>query len=103
MPPAPIRDKADLPPRPASYNRRSGPALTLPQSPRRKAAMTERPRVPPRLSEAGQRTRASRDARLAEALRDNLRKRKAQARGRIDGAEEAASDPPAPPASGEEA
>ena len=103
MPPAPIRDKADLPPRPASYNRRSGPALTLPQSPRRKAAMTERPRVPPRLSEAGRRARASREARLAEALRDNLRKRKDQARGRTNTAEEAAPLPAARPVPGDEA
>ena len=44
--------------------------------------MTERPRTPPKRSKAGQATRAEREARLAEALRDNLRKRKAQLRGR---------------------
>ncbi len=44
--------------------------------------MTGRPRRPPQTSEAGQAARAEREARLAEALRDNLRKRKAQVRGR---------------------
>ncbi len=44
--------------------------------------MTERPRTSPKRSKAGQATRAEREARLAEALRDNLRKRKAQLRGR---------------------
>ena len=42
--------------------------------------MTERPRTPPKRSKAGQAARAEREARLAEALRDNLRKRKAQSR-----------------------
>ncbi len=51
--------------------------------------MTGRSRTPPHTSEAGQAARAKREARLAEALRDNLRKRKAQARGR-------AVDPGAP-------
>ena len=44
--------------------------------------MTERPRTPPKRSKAGQAARAEREARLAEALRDNLRKRKAQVRDR---------------------
>ncbi len=44
--------------------------------------MTERPRTPPKRSKAGQAARAEREARLAEALRDNLRKRKAQSRDR---------------------
>ncbi len=44
--------------------------------------MTGRPRRPPHSSETGQAARAEREARLAEALRDNLRKRKAQVRGR---------------------
>ncbi len=44
--------------------------------------MTQQPRTPPSRSEAGQAARAEREARLAEALRDNLRKRKAQVRGR---------------------
>ncbi len=44
--------------------------------------MTGRPRKSPQRSEAGQAARAEREARLAEALRDNLRKRKAQLRGR---------------------
>ncbi len=52
--------------------------------------MTGRPRRPPQTSTAGQAARAEREARLAEALRDNLRKRKAQVRGR------AAADPGAP-------
>ncbi len=48
--------------------------------------MTGRSRTPPHTSQAGQAARATREARLAEALRDNLRKRKAQARGRaVDG------------------
>ncbi len=47
--------------------------------------MTQRPRTPPKRSKAGQATRAEREARLAEALRDNLRKRKAQVRGRAAG------------------
>ncbi len=51
--------------------------------------MTGRPRRPPQTSETGQAARAKREARLAEALRDNLRKRKAQSRGR-------AADPGAP-------
>ena len=65
--------------------------------------MTERPRVPPRQSEAGRRARTSREARLAEALRDNLRKRKAQARGRTDTAEQAPPAPAARPVPGDEA
>ncbi len=44
--------------------------------------MTGRPRRPPQTSEAGQTARAEREARLAEALRDNLRKRKTQSRDR---------------------
>ena len=52
--------------------------------------MTERPRTPPKRSKAGQAARAEREARLAEALRDNLRKRKAQSRDR------AAAEPKAP-------
>ena len=44
--------------------------------------MTGRPRTPPQRSEAGRAARAEREARLAKALRDNLRKRKAQSRGR---------------------
>ncbi len=52
--------------------------------------MTGRSRTPPQTSQAGQAARAERAARLAEALRDNLRKRKAQSRDR------AAADPGAP-------
>ncbi len=36
----------------------------------------------PKLSARGRKTRKEREARLSEALRENLRKRKAQARGR---------------------
>ena len=44
--------------------------------------MSERPRKPPHLSEKGRAERESRRTRLAEALRENLRKRKAQSRDR---------------------
>ncbi len=53
--------------------------------------MTGRSRTPPQSSEAGQAARATREARLAEALRDNLRKRKVQIRGRAR--DRAAEDP----------
>ena len=42
----------------------------------------------PRLSEEGARERAARQARQAEALRENLSKRKAQTRGRAAGTPE---------------
>ncbi len=44
--------------------------------------MSERPRKPPRLSEKGRGERDTRRVRLAEALRENLKKRKAQSRDR---------------------
>ncbi len=44
--------------------------------------MSERPRKPPRLSEKGRAERDTRRVRLAEALRENLKKRKAQSRDR---------------------
>ena len=47
--------------------------------------MTGRSRKPPGRSGAGQAKRAEREARQAEALRDNLKKRKAQLRGRARG------------------
>ncbi len=56
--------------------------------------MTGRSSTPPHTSEACQAARAEREARLAEALRDNLRKRKAQSRGRA--AEDPAVAPGAP-------
>ncbi len=58
--------------------------------------MTGRSRTPPHTSQAGQAARAKREARLAEALRDNLRKRKAQARDRAaaDGSPAAAAKSP---------
>ncbi len=58
--------------------------------------MTGRPRRPPQTSTAGQAARAEREARLAEALRDNLRKRKAQLRGRASPQDDAADRDPAP-------
>ncbi len=45
-------------------------------------AMSERPRKPPHLSEKGRAERESRRTRLAEALRENLKRRKAQSRDR---------------------
>ncbi len=84
----------------------SAHALTAPQSPRSlPCAMSERPRKPPRLSEPGRAGRETRRLRLAEALRDNLRKRKAQARARV--AAEAPADgrdgePNGEPASGQD-
>ncbi len=56
--------------------------------------MTERHRTPPKRSKAGQAAHAEREARLSEALRDNLRKRKAQSRGRARGRTAAGSDDP---------
>jgi hypothetical protein len=44
--------------------------------------MTDKPRQQPGLSEHGKRQAARRQERLAAALRDNLRKRKQQARVR---------------------
>jgi hypothetical protein len=44
----------------------------------------------------------SRDARLAAALRENLRRRKAQERGRGASAEDGSLPPPGTPASGDE-
>ena len=48
--------------------------------------MSERPRKPPHLSEKGRAERESRRTRLAEALCENLRKRKAQSRDRATAA-----------------
>ncbi len=58
--------------------------------------MTGRPRTAPKTSKASQAARAQREARLAEALRDNLRKRKAQSRDRAvaDGNPTAAAKSP---------
>ena len=44
--------------------------------------MSEQPRKPPRLSEKGRAERDTRRTRRAEALRENLKKRKAQSRDR---------------------
>ena len=49
--------------------------------------MTAKPKTGPTLSAEGERERARRRAREAEALRANLLKRKAQARGRRDASE----------------
>ena len=46
--------------------------------------MTKDPRKEPRLGERGARELAERKERLAAALRENLRKRKQQARGRAE-------------------
>ena len=54
--------------------------------------MTKQPPKSPGRSERGQQTREAREARLAQALRDNLRKRKAQTRERA--AREDAVDEP---------
>lgn len=51
----------------------------------------------PRLSERGEAAQADRKARQAEALRQNLRKRKEQSRARVAGSalrEDAAAGPP---------
>jgi hypothetical protein len=50
--------------------------------------MSDPPPKQPKLSEKGRDARRDREARLAEALRANLRKRKAQARGRAGTEEE---------------
>ncbi len=47
----------------------------------------------PRLSERGKAAQADRKARQAEALRQNLRKRKEQSRARVAGAESRESGP----------
>ncbi len=76
MPPTIKLGKAFVPPLPAL-------ALTPPQSPRSvSCAMNERPRKPPHLSEQGRAERETRRVRLAEALRENLKRRKAQSRDR---------------------
>ncbi len=54
--------------------------------------MTGRSHKPPGRSEAGQAKRAARAARQAEALRDNLKKRKAQQRGRAAAEPDAKGD-----------
>ncbi len=60
--------------------------------------MSERPRTPPRLSEKGRAERDTRSVRLAEALRENLKKRKAQSRDRaaVDGNAATAAKSPDP-------
>ncbi len=56
----------------------------------------------PKLSRKGRETRRAREARLAEALRANLQKRKSQARGRA-GAEAEQGDQDGSPRDGGEA
>ena len=70
----------------------SAGTLTLPQSDRSLRPMTKQPPKSPGQSEPGRQTREERDARLARALRDNLRKRKAQTRERA--AREGRADEP---------
>ena len=57
--------------------------------------MSQTPRSAPTLSHKGLKAREERGERLARALRDNLKKRKAQQRGRAGGGPE-----PDPPRSG---
>jgi hypothetical protein len=47
--------------------------------------MTDKPKAKPQHSAAGESMTAAREARLAAALRANLQRRKAQARGREPG------------------
>jgi len=56
--------------------------LTLPQSTSKVRAMRTDPRKTPSLSDKGRREQQARTDRLAKALRENLKKRKAQARAR---------------------
>jgi hypothetical protein len=60
-------------------------ALTWPQSACKVGAMSQTPRPTPTLSHKGLKAREARAERLAKALRDNLKKRKAQQRGRAGG------------------
>jgi septal ring factor EnvC (AmiA/AmiB activator) len=46
--------------------------------------VNEDPKLEPHLTQAAAKAKAAREARQAEALRANLRRRKAQARGRDD-------------------
>ena len=65
------------------------PALTWPYWPRRvRPLMNDETPPKPRLSTRSRKAREERQDRLAEALRENLRRRKAQARGRADPAAE---------------
>ncbi len=63
--------------------------------------MNAAPPKQPKLSEKGRETRRDREARLAEALRANLRKRKAQARGRRGSGGEPGGGQGGPPEGGE--
>jgi hypothetical protein len=56
-------------------------------------AVTDDPKSEPHLTPAAARARADREARQAAALRANLRRRKAQARGREAPGDAAGSDP----------
>jgi hypothetical protein len=55
--------------------------------------MNDRDRTKTRVTDAGKAARISRDAQRAEALRANLLRRKTQARGRADGADEGPGKP----------
>jgi hypothetical protein len=59
-----------------------GRALDAPANPFHSAAMTDKPKPQPQLSEHGKVEAARRQERLAAALRDNLRKRKQQSQAR---------------------
>ncbi|HEX9791890.1 MAG TPA: hypothetical protein VGA60_14615 [Kiloniellales bacterium] len=56
--------------------------MTLPYSPRMVPAMANEDQTGPRLAARGHRALAARQAREAQALRENLRKRAAQRRDR---------------------
>ena len=79
MPPAPSPGKKLVAGGPGSG---SAFALTLPYSPRMVPAMADKEHSGPGLSARGRQAQAARQARQAQALRENLRKRAAQRRGR---------------------
>ena len=64
--------------------------MSNPEPPRR------RPATPPAPAGAAPDDKAAREARLAQALRDNLRRRKAQARARAESPAPAPTPAPAP-------
>jgi hypothetical protein len=78
-------------------------ALTLPHSPRMVPAMANDEQTGPRLATRGHVALAARQAREAEALRENLRKRAAQRRNRAEPRPPApaSADTPGPESEGE--
>jgi hypothetical protein len=63
--------------------------------------MANPPPKQPKISAKGRAMRREREARLSEALRANLRKRKAQARGRAEAKRERGGGPDGPRDGGE--